>query len=71
MPQYTRYKGKKEEVRALQTDVKLMRAAESVTTRIHPHLADTGLTISQFGNQRGIEQALTRSEEEIWKNSKK
>ncbi len=49
MPQHTRYKGKKEEVRALQTYVKLMRAAESVTTRIHPHLADAGLTISQFG----------------------
>lgn len=34
--------------RALGTYVKLMRAAESVTARIHRHLSSTGLTLSQF-----------------------
>lgn len=45
----THYKGTKDEVRALGTFVKLVRAAESVTTRIHQHLIDAGLTVSQFG----------------------
>jgi MarR family 2-MHQ and catechol resistance regulon transcriptional repressor len=35
--------------RALGTYVKLLRAAEAATTRIHRHLAGTGLTASQFG----------------------
>jgi len=35
--------------RALGTWVKLARAAESVGTRIHRHLAVYGLTVSQFG----------------------
>ena len=43
------YQGSIEEIRALSTYVKLMRATESVTARIHRHLADVGLTISQFG----------------------
>jgi MarR family 2-MHQ and catechol resistance regulon transcriptional repressor len=43
------YKGTKDEVRALGTFVKLVRAAESVTARIHRHLIDAGLTVSQFG----------------------
>lgn len=43
------YKGSRDEARALSTYVKLMRAAESVSARIHGHLADAGLTISQFG----------------------
>ncbi len=34
---------------ALETFVKLMRAAESVSTRVHAHLADVRLSISQFG----------------------
>lgn len=37
------------ERRALGAYVKLMRAAESVTQRIHRHLALAGLTASQFG----------------------
>jgi MarR family transcriptional regulator, 2-MHQ and catechol-resistance regulon repressor len=45
----THYKGTRDEVRALGTFVKLVRAAESVTTRIHQHLIDAGLTVSQFG----------------------
>ena len=32
----------------MKTYVKLMRAAESVTARIHEHLSSTGLTLSQF-----------------------
>jgi MarR family 2-MHQ and catechol resistance regulon transcriptional repressor len=44
-----RYKGSKEEVRALSAYVKLMRAAESLTSRIHGHLSEHGLTVSQFG----------------------
>ena len=37
------------ERRALGAYVKLMRAAESATQRIHRHLAPVGLTPSQFG----------------------
>lgn len=37
------------ESRALKTYVKLMRAAESITTRVHKHLSSAGLTVSQFG----------------------
>jgi MarR family 2-MHQ and catechol resistance regulon transcriptional repressor len=45
----THYKGTKDEVRALSAYVKLMRASESMTARIHGHLAGAGLTVSQFG----------------------
>ena len=37
------------EAKALNTYVKLMRAAESLTARVHKHLSSVGLTISQFG----------------------
>jgi len=42
------YLKNKREQRALKTYVKLMRAAESVTARIHEHLSSIGLTLSQF-----------------------
>jgi MarR family 2-MHQ and catechol resistance regulon transcriptional repressor len=45
----TQYKGSKNEVRALSTYVKLVRAAESVSAKIHGHLSSANLTISQFG----------------------
>lgn len=45
----THYKGTKDEVRSLSAFVKLVRASESVTTRVHRNLADAGLTVSQFG----------------------
>ncbi len=45
----TRYKGTRDEVRALDAYIKLMRAAESVTLRLNPQLAAAGLTPSQFG----------------------
>ena len=44
-----KYLGNKKEMRALNTYVKLMRAAESMTARIHRHLSSLGLTVSQFG----------------------
>ena len=59
-------------VRALNTYVKLMRAAECVTARTHRHLASIGLTLSQFAvlealyhlgplSQRQIGQKILRS----------
>ena len=45
----TNYKGGRDEVRALNAYVKLMRASEAVTGRIHGHLTDAGLTVTQFG----------------------
>ncbi len=44
----TRYKGSKQEVRSLDAYIKLMRAANSVTARVHRHLASWRLTVSQF-----------------------
>jgi MarR family 2-MHQ and catechol resistance regulon transcriptional repressor len=41
--------GNNKVVRALGTYVKLMRAAESITSRVHKHLSSVGLTVSQFG----------------------
>lgn len=45
----TRYLGTQEEILALDTYVKLVRATETVSNRIHRHLAETDLTVSQFG----------------------
>lgn len=42
------YRGTKKESRSLSAYVKLMRAAESITARVHRHLRDLGLTVSQF-----------------------
>jgi len=65
-------RGSNKKVRALSTYVKLMRAAESVTARVHKHLSTVGLTISQFGvleaiyhlgplSQRDLGQKILRS----------
>ncbi len=43
------YRGNKDEVRALNAYIKLMRASESVSARTHRHLSDARLTASQFG----------------------
>lgn len=43
------YQGTEEEVRALDAFVKLMRAANSVSTRVHRHLLAERLTESQLG----------------------
>ncbi len=45
----TKYRGSRDEVRALNAYVKLMRASEAVTARIHRPVADAGLTVTQFG----------------------
>ena len=44
----THYKGDKTEVRALDTYIKLIRAAESILSRVH-HQTGQGLTVTQFG----------------------
>jgi MarR family 2-MHQ and catechol resistance regulon transcriptional repressor len=44
----TRHRGPEDEVRALDTYIKLMRAAGSLSARIHRHLAEAGLTVTQF-----------------------
>ena len=43
------YKSNRAEVGALSTYVKLVRATETTSVRIHRHLADVGLTSGQFG----------------------
>ncbi|MDC4228018.1 MAG: MarR family transcriptional regulator [Candidatus Manganitrophus sp.] len=45
----THYQGKREEVAALDTFIKLMRAADSLTARLSPILSSAGLTPGQFG----------------------
>lgn len=67
-----RFQGSEKEMRALNTYVKLMRAADSMTVRAHQHLSSAGLTISQFGvlealyhlgplSQKDIGQKILRS----------
>jgi MarR family 2-MHQ and catechol resistance regulon transcriptional repressor len=50
----THYAGTIEERRALDTYIKLSRAAESVMQRINAHLRDYDLTISQFGSMEAL-----------------
>ncbi|HEY9854591.1 MAG TPA: MarR family transcriptional regulator [Stenomitos sp.] len=45
----TQYSGSPEEIRALNAYISLMRASDSVSARVHRHLAKVGLSISQFG----------------------
>lgn len=45
----THYKGNKEDQRTLNAFIKLMRATESINSRLNAHLAEAGLTVSQFG----------------------
>ena len=45
----THHRGPAREVRALDAYIKLLRGANAVTQRIHAHLRDDGLTVSQFG----------------------
>lgn len=45
----THYAGTPTEVQALDTYIKLSRAAEAVTARINSHLSHYDLTVSQFG----------------------
>jgi MarR family transcriptional regulator, 2-MHQ and catechol-resistance regulon repressor len=45
----TRYVGTKEEKRALNAYIKLMRAGQSLSGRVEAHFSELGLTVSQFG----------------------
>src|SRR5258708_39771187 len=45
----TRHQGPPDEVRALDTFVKLVRASDALGARVHRHLAQDDLTVSQFG----------------------
>ena len=45
----TRHQGPADEVRALDVFVKLVRATEAVSDRVHAHLRADRLTVSQFG----------------------
>lgn len=68
----THYQGSEEDKITLNAFIKLTRAAESVNNRLNRHLADAGLTISQFGvlealyhlgplNQKSLGEKLLRS----------
>jgi MarR family transcriptional regulator, 2-MHQ and catechol-resistance regulon repressor len=50
----THYPGNRTERQALSAYIKLMRAAEAVTSRINRHLRREGLTVSQFGVMEAI-----------------
>jgi MarR family transcriptional regulator, 2-MHQ and catechol-resistance regulon repressor len=63
----TQDRGVRDEVRALSAFVKLVRAAESVSARIHRHLADAGLSVSQFGVLEAIYHLGPLSQSEIAK----
>src|SRR5512145_1502853 len=45
----TRFEGTKKEKQALDSFIKLVRAAQSVSVRVESHLGEIGLTVSQFG----------------------
>jgi len=45
----TKYIGTKEEKRALNTFIKLIRAGQSLSGRVEAHFSELGLTVSQFG----------------------
>jgi MarR family transcriptional regulator, 2-MHQ and catechol-resistance regulon repressor len=61
------YRGTKTETRALNAYVKLMRASESVAARVHRSLAETGLTMSQFGVMEALYHLGPLSQAEIAK----
>ncbi|MFC1960813.1 MarR family winged helix-turn-helix transcriptional regulator [Chloroflexota bacterium] len=72
----TKYEGTPEEIRALNTYIKLQRAAETIVTRTTAHLAAHDLTTSQFGilealyhlgtlSQRDLAQKLLKSTSNI------
>ncbi len=63
----TTYKGSREEAAALSAYVKLMRAAESVSARIHGHLSEANLSVSQFGVLEALYHLGPLSQAEIAK----
>ena len=60
-----KYSKNNRERKALKTYVKLMRAAESVTARIHEHLSSNGLTLSQFAVLEALYHLGPLSQREI------
>lgn len=62
-----KFKSNNREVRALSTYVKLMRAAESMTARVHRHLSSAGLTVSQLGVLEALFHLGPLSQSEIGK----
>jgi len=60
-----KHRGAKKEVRALSTYVKLMRAVESITARIHKHLTSVRLTLSQFAVLEALYHLGPLSQKEI------
>jgi len=63
----TNFKGTKEEVRALSAYVKLVRASESITSRIQRHVTEAGLSVSQFGVLEALYHLGPLSQAEIAK----
>ncbi len=63
--QANRYRGTKEQGRALNTFVRLMRASESMSARIHSHLGGARLTVSQFGVLEALYHLGPMSQTEI------
>jgi len=61
----TNFKGTKDEVRALSAYVKLLRAAESLSSRVHRHLTEAKLSISQFGVLEALYHVGSLSQSEI------
>lgn len=45
----THFTGRPDEVRALDTFIKLMRATDSVSADLAAHVAESGITLGQFG----------------------
>jgi MarR family 2-MHQ and catechol resistance regulon transcriptional repressor len=58
-------RGRNNEANALNTCVKLMGTAESLTARVHKHLTAVGLTISQFGVREALYQLRPLSRRDI------
>jgi MarR family 2-MHQ and catechol resistance regulon transcriptional repressor len=60
-----KYSKNTKEHKALRTYVKLMRAAETITGRIHEHLSSIGLTLSQFAVLEALYHLGPLSQREI------
>ncbi|MEJ2196291.1 MAG: MarR family transcriptional regulator [Ignavibacteriaceae bacterium] len=61
----THFKGSKKEVRALNTYIKLIRAADTLSSRINKHLSDKGLTASQFNILDALYHLGTLTQKEL------
>ncbi len=61
----SRYKGTPEEKQALDAYIKLQRASETVLARTTRHLADYGLSVSQFGVLEALYHLGTLSQRDL------